>query len=367
MYTAGPTEVPPQVLRVMSRPIVNPDLDQSFFSLYDNLCDKIRNVAATRNDIFIMSGEGMVALDASIANLVERGDKVLAISSGVFGDGFMDMVRNFGGKPVLVSAEYDRVVSPSDIDRALEKHKDIKVATFVHCETPSGTLAPLDEVGKVCNDHDVVLISDTVSTLGGLPVDADRNHVDVCLGASQKCFSSPPGLAIISVSKRAWEKIQSRKERTASFYLRLSEWKDSWLGNRIFPYTQSVSDIFGLNMALDLIAKESLRAVYKRHQKVARFVRQRCKEIGVDLFPASEDISSPTVTAVRVPRNIDELKLRTMMETNYSVVIAGSWGKLSGKVVRFGHMGYNAYERKASVAVDAFEKALGKLGFSKPR
>lgn len=367
MYTAGPTEVPPQVLREMSRPIVNPDLNESFFSLYDKLCDKIKKVAGTSNDLFIMAGEGMVALDASIANLVESGDDVLTISSGVFGDGFVDMVRNYGGNPISVKAEYDSVASPNKIERLLEQHKEIKIATFVHCETPAGTLAPLDEIGRICKDHDVILISDSVSTLGGFPVNADRNHVDICLGASQKCFSSPPGLAIISVSKRAWGKIQGRREKTPSFYLSLSEWKNSWLEKRIFPYTQSVSDVFALDKALDIILKEGLNSVYRRHKKVGQFVRERCRKIGVDLFPVSDEISSPTVTAVRVPKNVDELELRSLMEEKYSVVIAGSWGKLSGQVVRFGHMGYNAYERKAGIALDAFEKALNKLGFSKPR
>jgi aspartate aminotransferase-like enzyme len=365
LYTPGPTEVPPQVLKAMSEPITNPDLDENFFSFYDELCSKLKKVAGTGNDLFVMAGEGMVALDAAVANLVERGDEVLAITSGVFGDGFADMVARYGGKPIEVREEYNSVVSPSEIDRALERNPEIKVATFVHCETPAGTLGSIEEVGRVCNDHDVILISDTVSTLGGMPLNVDSNRVDVCLGASQKCFSAPPGLAIISVSKRAWEKIQRRREKVASFYLDLSEWRDSWLGKRVFPYTQSISDLFAINSALGLILKEGLSSVYKRHEKVARLVRDLSKEIGLELFPISEEICSPTVTALILPHGIKEDELRSRMEKKYSVSIAGSWGKLAGKVVRLGHMGYNAYERKAEIALNAFEKSLKDLGFRK--
>ena len=361
LFTAGPTDVPPEVLRAMSKRIQNPDLDEDFFSLYDNLCDKIRTVESTKNDLFVLAGEGMVGLDSALASLVERGDKVLAISSGFFGDGFVDMIKNYGGRPTVLKTEYNEVASPNSIDRILEKNKKISIATFVHCETPSGTIAPLDEVGKICNDHGVILIADAVSTLGGTPLNIDKNHVDIALGASQKCFSAPPGLAIISVSDRAWEKI--KKKRNIPFYLNLLEWKNSWLGKRVFPYTQSVSDIYGLDRALDLVLKEGLNNVYKRHDVVAKFVRETSEDIGLELYPSLVEISSPTVTALRVPHGIDDFQLRTYMESKFQVMISGSWGKLSGKVIRLGHMGYNAQVPKARIAMSALSKSLASLGF----
>ncbi|MDG7001380.1 MAG: alanine--glyoxylate aminotransferase family protein [Nitrososphaerota archaeon] len=363
LFTPGPTEISPRVLRAMSTPILNPDIDARFFDLYDALCDKIRKVAGTKNDLFILAGEGMVALDAAVANLVEKDDNVLAISSGVFGDGFVDFVKNYGGRPIIVSSEYDDVVSANQVERALERNKDISVATFVHCETPSGTVSPLEEIGKVCDDHGVILIADTVSTLGGIPVRADKNHIDVCLGASQKCFSAPPGLALISVSERAWEKISKRKEKVSSFYLSLSEWKKSWLGERVFPYTQSVSDIFALDKALDMILSEGLSQVYHRHSKVAEYLRDSCKRLGLELFPKSEAICADTVTAIKVSKGLNEQKLREHMRTKYGVVIAGSWGKLSGKVIRLGHMGYNAKQEKATRVADALARSLKDVGF----
>ena len=362
LFTPGPTEVSPKVLEAMSAPILNPDLDEEFFSMYRSLCGKIKRVAGTQNDLLIMAGEGMLALDSAIANLVERRQNVLTISSGVFGDGFEQFVKNYGGVPVSVKADYNSIVSPNKIERELEKHRNIKVATFVHCETPSGTIAPIEEVGRICDTFGVILVADTVSTLGGTPVNGDENYVDVCLGASQKCFSAPPGLAIISLSPRTWEKIGKRKTKVASFYLDLSEWKHSWLDKGTFPYTQSVSDIFALNAALDSILSEGLDAGFQRHRAVARLVRQTCVDMGLELYPEKEEICSDTVTAIRVPQGVEEKALRDHMQQKYSVKIAGSWGKLSGKVLRLGHMGFNAHEDKARQALDALSKSLKDLG-----
>jgi aspartate aminotransferase-like enzyme len=363
LFTPGPTEIHPKVLAAMSRPIINPDIDERFFEIYDSLCSKIRKILGTKSDLFVMAGEGMVALDSAVANLVELKEKVLAISSGVFGDGFVDLIKRYGGKPVVVSSKYDQVVSPNEIERALEKNQGIGIATFVHCETPSGTIAPLEQVAKVLNDHNVVLIADTVSTMGGIEIDADRNHVDVCLGASQKCFSAPPGLAIISVSERAWERIARRRSKVASFYLDLREWKRMWLGDKVFPYTQSVSDIFALDKALDLILDEGLSYVYARHASVARYVRDSSKELGLELYPKYEEICSDTVTALKVPKGISEKKLRQLMREKYGVIIAGSWGRLEGKVIRLGHMGFCADRRKATRVMNALEGTLDSLGF----
>ncbi len=197
-----------------------------------------------------------------------------------------------------------------------------------------------------------------------MPVDADNAGVDVVLGASQKCFSAPPGLAIISVSKRAWEKIERRAEKVSSFYLDLLEWRRSWLGERVFPYTQSVSDVFALDKALDIVLEEGMDSVYRRHREVADWVRDSCNELGLELFPRRMEICSNTVTAIKVPAGIDEKELRNRMLKKYSVMIAGSWGKLTGKVVRLGHMGYNAHAGKASRAVRALRASLRDIGFN---
>lgn len=365
LFTASPTELPPAVRRALSKQLLHPDLDPKFLDLYERVSKKVGQILGTRNDLFIMAGEGMIVLDSAAANLVEKGDHVLTISSGFYGDGLEAFVRNYGGEPSVLRSESGDIVDPADVDRRLEKDPQISVATFVHTETPCGTLAPLPEIGKVCNDHGVILIADTITSAGGIPVDADRNHVDVALGASQKCFSAPPGLAMISVSERAWEKIKSRKEKVRSFYLDLVPWKEMWLGKRVFPYAQSVSDIFALNAGVDLVLEEGLSKVYGRHAKVAESVRDSCEEIGLELFAKRREIAASTVTSVKVPSGIDEAKLRKRMVKRHGVMISPSWGDTAGRVVLLGHMGYSAQERKAAVAIEALSKSLKSMGFKK--
>jgi aspartate aminotransferase-like enzyme len=365
LFTASPTDLPPEVRKALSRQLLHPDLDPEFFDLYEKVVKSVSKIMGTRNDLFIMAGEGMLALDSAVGNLVEEGDHVLSISSGFYGDGLDSFVRNYGGKSTLLRSESGDTVQPSEVERELEKDPEIKVATFVHTETPCGTLGPLREIGKICNDHGVLLIADTITSVGGIPVDADKNHVDVALGATQKCFSAPPGLAMLSVSPRAWEKIEKRKKRVQSFYLDLLPWKELWLGRKTFPYAQSVSDIFALEAGLDLITKEGISSVYKRHAKVANFVRNSCEEIGLELFAKNREIAADTVTAVKVPEGIEEQKLRDRMVKKYGVMISGSWGDAAGRVLLLGHMGYSAHKEKAKIALEALSKSLKNQGFKR--
>jgi aspartate aminotransferase-like enzyme len=367
LYTASPTDLPPEVRKALGRQMIHPDLDPRFFSLYDGVVKKLGKIIGTRNDLFIMAGEGMLVLDSAVANLVEKGDRVLTISSGFYGDGLKEFVENYGGRAVALRCDDGDTVSPSVVDRALEKNPDVKVATFVHTETPCGTMGPIDQIGKVCNDHDVILIGDTITSLGGVPIEADRNHVDVTLGASQKCFSAPPGLATISVSKRAWEKIERRKQKVASFYLDLMPWKQMWLEKRTFPYAQSVSDIFALDAGLDLLLDEGIEHAFSRHANVAELVRGSCERMGLKLFAKSREISAQTVTAVSVPKGVDEKKLRAKIVRDYGVMISESWGAPAGKVVLLGHMGYGAHRKKANRAIAALECTLRSMGYARSK
>jgi aspartate aminotransferase-like enzyme len=357
--------MPPEVRKALGRQMMEPESDPEFFALYDGVVKKLKKIFGTRNDLFVMAGEGMIVLDSAVANLVEKGDRVLTISSGFYGDGLKMFVENYGGKPVSLRSRDGETVESSEVDRALEKNPEVKVATFVHTETPCGTMGPLREIGKACNDHGVILIGDTISSVGGVPVDGDRNHVDVTLGASQKCFSAPPGLSTISVSERAWEKIESRKQKVTSFYLDLLPWKQLSLEKRKFPYAQSVSDVFALDAGLDLIMEEGIDQVYKRHARVAELVRSSCEEMGLKLFAKSREISAETVTSVWVPRGIDGQKLRARMIKDYGVMISRSWRRPTENVVLLGHMGYGAHRKRAKRAIAALDGTLKSMGYKR--
>ncbi len=366
IFTPGPTEVPGRVLRRMALPITNPDLDPTFVKFYEAMQTKLMKLMKTKSDVLIMSAEGLLGLEAAVASLVSRGQKVLTITNGVFGDGFVDLVRLYGGVPVVVREAYDRQIDPEKVSDALDTTKGIQVATFVHCETPSGVLNPLREVAKSCRKRGVKLIADVVSSLGGVPVEADAWGVDICLGASQKCLSAPPGLALVSVSEGAWEVVRSRRSRIPSYYASLWQWDEWWKKKKLFPYTPSISDINALDEALDMALEEGLPRAFERHMRISKALLSGCRAMGLTPYPRNDAFHSPTVTAIRCPARIRDTELLRRMEERYGVMIAGSWGKLSGKVLRLGNMGYNAYPRRALTAMRALEGALKDFGF-RPR
>jgi aspartate aminotransferase-like enzyme len=353
LMTPGPTELPPEVREAMSQPIRNPDVEPEFREFYRSLLGKLASVYGT-DDVLILGGEGMLGLDASVGSLVGPGETVLCLSNGVFGAGFADLVETHGGEPVTHDVPSDSGFDVEDVKSLVEAH-DPAVATMVHCETPTGLLNDLDEVLAVLQDAGVLTVVDAVSSLGGTEVPVGR--IDVCLGASQKCFSSPPGLTTLSVSEEAWEKVESTEE--PGFYASLQPWQDVDLeseGPVLLPYTHLVSNLAALEVSLDRLLDEEMEDVYDRHRRVARQCRERGRELGVKPYPASSDLSSPTVTAFRTPGRAAGLQQRLADE--YGVVVATSIGEYESDLVRVGHMGYNADPDRVERTMDALADVL---------
>lgn len=348
--TPGPTEVPKRVRKAMSRPIKNPDLQNEFLNFYMSLTEKLSRVYETSNDIVILSGEGILGLETSVASLIEKNDKALCISNGFYGDGFADFVKTSHGKPVMCTSHYGQPISIEEIKTRLENH-EFEIATMVHCETPTGTLNRLGKILSLLNEREIITIVDAVSSLGGVHVPTDK--IDVCIGASQKCFSSPPGLTTLSVSDEAWQKIEEKEQD--GFYTSLAPWKDKGLNRKpYFPYTQPVSNLYALNESLSMILEEGLENVMTRHEKVAEVCRKRGNEIGLSLYP-NEDLSSPTVTAFKTE---EALKIQEKLFKNHKILLATSIGKLKNKILRVGHMGNNAKLQKMNKTLNRLEKII---------
>ena len=364
VYTPGPTMVPPRVLASMSRQIINPDLDPDFPEWLLETSQLLGKILRTKEEVLILPGEGMLALDAALNSVVKPNDKVLVLASGLFGHGFAEMVKDCKAEPIVVATEgYDEIITASQVEEALDKHKDISAITVIHCETPSGTLNPLEEIAKVCKKSDAILIVDAVSSIAGADVKTDDWGIDINLGASQKCFSAPPGIAFMSLSKKAIEEINNR-ESIPTFYSDLSVWTKSWIANRSLPYTHSISNLYSFRESIDLVIEEGLENVLKRHQKISNAMIKAGESIGVEIYPKSKEYVSPTVTAYKTPKDIDGGKLISHLWKKYSVLIAGAWGPiLSNKVLRLGNMGHGANPHFAMIALTALEKALIDLGY----
>ncbi len=345
--TPGPTAVPQRVRDRLSEPMPNPDVEQSFFDLYDDVCEKLQTIYDTDDDVIVMGGEGILGLEAAIASTVAPGDDVLCISNGLYGDGFADFVENYGGEPTLVGADYTDSLDVDAVEEALETG-EYKAATMVHCETPTGTLNDIGPVLELLHDHEVLTIVDAVSSLGGTPVPSE--HIDINLGASQKAFSSPPGLTTVAVSDRAWDVAEERDPK--SLYTNLLPWRDT---SEMFPYTHLVANVVALDESLSMLLEEGLDSVYERHEAVAAHCRDRGAALGLELYPDS-DRSAPTVTAFHLPGEAEAVQQE--LEADHDVVLSTGLDDLANDILRVGHMGYNAEIEKVDRVMDALEIVL---------
>ncbi len=362
ILTPGPTEIPERLRFALARKTTNPDLDPEFLEFYNEVRSKIRKLLnAFKSDVYVMLGGATLGLEAAVANLVAKGEKVLVIANGVFGEGFADLVKTYGGIPVVLEADWRRSIDAAEVERALEKNKDVSAVTLVHCDTPSAILNDIHEVARVVKNFGAYLIVDAVSSIGGVKIDIDGSGIDILIGGSQKVLNLPPGLTIITISKSAWDKIE--RVNYQGFYMNLRLWRDMLDSKGIFPYTMSDSLIYALNESLDMLFEEGLDSVYKRHMLAQQASWAAAEALGLKLYPASISDASPTVTAIEVPPGIDEARLREIAWKKYGVMIAGSWGKLQGKVIRIGHMGVQASRTHLIIAYTALAASLRSLGF----
>ncbi|WP_254761418.1 pyridoxal-phosphate-dependent aminotransferase family protein [Natrinema marinum] len=346
--TPGPTEVPTAVRERMAEPTPNPDVEPEFFAFYRDLTEKLEAIYGD-DDIVILGGEGILGLEAAVASLVEPGDRVLCIANGLYGEGFADFVEMADGEAVVCDAAWREPIDLEQVESHLADG-EFDVATMVHCETPTGVLNDLEPALELCDDYDVVSVVDAVSSLGGTPVPTDL--IDICLGASQKCFSATPGLTVASVSDRAWEKIESFE--TPSLYTDLEPWRDA-ADEEWFPYTHLSANLYGLDAAIDLLLEEGLETVFERHENAATRCRERADDLGLALYP-DDATASPTVTALEVEGRAEDLQRELADE--HDVVLATGLGDLEDDVLRVGHMGHNARVDRVERTMDALAAVL---------
>ena len=236
IMTAGPTQVREHVRMARSRVCTNPDLDREFFDFYKETCGLLSQAMHTENRAFILGGEGILGLEAACASLTEPGDRVLIIDNGIFGRGFADFVKIYGGEPVLYTADYHNPVDVAVLETYLADHHDFKYATVVHCDTPSGVLNDVEAISRLFDRWGILTVCDSVAGMFGEPLDVSKSKIDILCGGSQKALSAPPGLTMLWVSDRAWKAMEERKTPIASFYANILVFKD-YYKNQWFPYT----------------------------------------------------------------------------------------------------------------------------------
>lgn len=352
LMTPGPTRVAENVRLARAIECTNPDMDYDFTKLYERTCNKIAQVLCTKNDVRILSGEGILGLEAACASLTEVGDRVLVIDNGIFGEGFADFATMYGAEVVYFKSSWRKGVEVEELRTFLEEDSNFKYATLVHCDTPTGVLNDVSAICLLLKEYGILSVVDSVAAMVGEPLKVDEWQVDLALGGSQKAMSAPIGLTFLSISERVWQVMADRKTPIAGFYCNLSIWKDC-IEKKWYPYSMPISDIKGLEAAVDNVLEEGIEHVWERHREVALYVRKAAIEMGLKLY--LEDGFSNTVTAIEM---IDAKKVRNRLLEEYNILVGGSLGELDETIIRIGHMGYNCYREEACITMEALAKCL---------
>jgi alanine-glyoxylate transaminase/serine-glyoxylate transaminase/serine-pyruvate transaminase len=345
------------VLRALSTPLIG-HLDPQFITIMEETQQLLRYVFQTENELTVpVSGTGSAGMEAALCNFIEPGDRVLVAVKGYFGERMCDMAARYGAQVDRIDRPWGQVFDPDEIEQALGKAK-YKLFAIVHAETSTGALQPgIAEIAAAAHQAGALLVLDTVTSLGGLPVQIDAWDVDVAYSGTQKCLSAPPGLAPLTVSPRAREILRQRQSPVTNWYLDLTQLEKYWGKERTYHHTAPISMNYALREALRIVAEEGLEARYSRHRENARLLWEGLEALDMALLVPVEH-RLPTLTTPLVPPAVDEARLRQRLLSDYNIEIAGGFGQLKGKVLRIGLMGFGSRKENITLLLAALRQLL---------
>ena len=351
----GPTPLPERVVRSMNRPMID-HRGPEFAAILAEVTAGAKRVFKTKNDLLLLTSSGTGGLESAVANLVSPGDEVVVALCGNFGERFAALASAYGADVVRLEFEWGQPVDAGDLEVILQRHPKARVVLLTHNETSTGLTNPLRELAQTARSAERLVVVDGVSSISSIDIETDAWGIDVAVSGSQKGWMAPPGLALVSVSERAWDK--QAKARSPRFYF---DWKEAktWADKGMTPFTPAVPVAFALQEGLRMLEEEGLANVYERHARLARATQAGLQALGFQLF-AQDGYRSNTVTSALPPAGLDVAALRKLLDTKYGVVIAGGQAKMTGKMVRVGHLGAVA-EGDVVQVIWAMEQALEEL------
>ena len=355
----GPSNAHPEVLNALS---LNPigHLDEAYISLMSDVQQLLRYIWQCNNLVTLpMSGTGSAAMEASIANFIEEGEKILIAKKGYFGDRLVDMATRYKAEVSVMEKQWGEAFSYEEIKYEIETNKPV-IFAIVHAETSSGVLQPLDGIGDICRKNNCLFLVDTVTSLGAIELLIDDWKIDLAYSCSQKGLSCPPGLSPFTMNKRAEEKLSSRKTKVPNWYLDLSLLNKYWGSDRVYHHTAPVNMNFAIRDGLRLIANEGLENVWNRHNNNAIKLWNGLESLGIELY-VSKDYRLPTLTTVKIPQAVDGDGFRNHLLRNFGIEIGNGLGELSGKVWRIGLMGFNSSKENVDRLLNLFDTELKKF------
>jgi len=331
-----------------------------FAALLEEITSGAKRVFETDNDLLVLTSSGSGGLESAIANLVSPGDRMVAALCGSFGERFAGMAAAYGADVIRLEAEWGQPVDPDDLARVLEATPDAKVVLLTHNETSTGLTNDVARLARVARDADRIVVVDGVSSVSSIRIGVDEAGIDVAVSASQKGWMAPPGIAFVTVSRRAWE-LQARS-RGPRFYW---DWQPAkeFAEKGATPFTPAISVLYAVQEGILMLEEEGLERVYQRHRRLADATEAGLEALGFTLY-AAPGFRSATVTSALPPDGLDVASLRKLLERKYGVVIAGGQGKMTGKMIRVGHLGAVS-EGDIVQVLWALEQALEELDIAR--
>jgi aspartate aminotransferase-like enzyme len=353
----GPTPCPEIILKEMSRQMIN-HRGPEFAQIINDMTGNIKKVFKTKNDIITLTCSGTGGLEAAVVNMLSPGDKVLAVSIGAFGDRFGTIAKTYGANVIPLNFEWGKAADPEEIRKALKNNPDAKAVLVTHNETSTAVTNDIQAISKVVKEFDKLILVDAVSSMSSIDIPVDDWNLDVVVSGSQKGWMVPPGLAMVSVSEKAWK--ANAEAKMPHFYFDLAKAKSN-LEKGQTPWTPAISVVFAMDKALKMMLDEGLDKIFARHIRIADMTRKGIKALGLQLFP-DEKYASNTVTAIKAPEGLDAKKLLKILREEHDIVLGGGQMQLQGKIFRIGHLGYVS-EADIKEVLNKLKVVLPQAGF----
>ena len=355
----GPSDVSVRVLQAMAAPTIG-HLDPAYLAIMDQTRSMLRQVFRTGNEMTMaVSGTGSAGMECCVVNLIEPGDEMIVCVNGVFGTRMRDVAERAGAVVHAIEVPWGHSFDPQMIADALAQHPQTRVLGIVHAETSTGAHQPLEEISRLVHDAGALLLVDAVTSLGGMEVRVDDWRIDAIYSGTQKCLSCPPGLAPVSFSPAALDRVMNRKHKVASWYLDVSMLAQYWGSDRVYHHTAPINMTYALHEALRIVLEEGLEPRIARHAANHRALRAGLEALGLNYIPPR---SLTTLNAVHVPEGVDDAAVRKTLLTEFGIEIGAGLGPFKGKAWRIGLMGHASTRRNVLLVLAALQAALSAQG-----
>jgi alanine-glyoxylate transaminase/serine-glyoxylate transaminase/serine-pyruvate transaminase len=365
MLTPGPSCVSPRVYRALATPLVG-HVDPWFTEFMGGVQVLMRRVFQTQNTMtFPISASGTGGIETAVVNLLEPGDEAIICVNGMFSARMAEIAERTGANVLRVPAPLGRTVDPEDVRRAGQGRK-IKFVGLAHGETSTGVLTKLNPFRQVADDLGALLVVDSVATLAGVPLDVDRQGIDVCFSGTQKALSAPPGMSPITVNTRVEDMLRSRKSKVQSWYFDLTTVMNYWGKERTYHHTPPIPLIYAVHEAMRIVLEETLEGSWERHRQNQAALIAGLEAMGVRLFVENPEDRLPTVTCIYIPEGIDGVKAKARLLNEFNIEISGGLGEIKNTTWRIGLMGYSSQRQNVLLFLETLERVLLDQGMKLP-